>query len=852
MSFKEHPFSVFLFSDKSEKRKKYAKLITQYFERAQIQEVEKLEDFDLESASVGRSLLIVDSTSLPVNCEHLLNPFVNKVPILWLTYDEDAEIALDLLDRGKINSICYSETPSRLYSSIIRELKGALVYSQIEVLGEQNTLLSDISENTKTVVITTDENGITLWANQAHENLTGYTLDEMIGNKPGAILQGPETDPETIRYFSEKLKEQIPFSVEILNYKKSGEKLWTKINVTPIFKDGRINKYISFQEDITDKKLNEKKLAESFIRLNDAQRIGKMCDWMYYPDAKEISWSERAHEIIELDDISNFNYWNLRKQLTRTSFKKLQQSLQEIRTSNQEFDINLEFKSRSKSIKILRAVGIPIISNNRLISVHGILQDISEQYKAEALASESLEHLQSVTDNLLAGVCRVLDKVDGSREVIFANQGFFDMYELTEEQVHEDFTNVMKLLHPDDKVLNINEIFEEVQRTKQAVDQYFRIITHSGKLRWMHLISNASALPNGDILHDFIVTDITEKVLSDRLFQEISEVSLSGGWELDMLANKLTWTDVTKQIHEVPEDFEPDVQTAINFYKEGESRDRITEFFTEVITTGNSRDGQFEIVTAKGNLKWVRAKGAAEYAGDQIVRVYGFFQDITESVKRQRTIVESLNEKNALLGEIHHRVKNNLAVISGLLQLQLMKGENAQLSLEDAVNRIQSIATVHEILYNTENFNVINLDKYLEKLTLNIAKTNPSFISDIKLNSNIEEVDLSINQAVPVGLLLNELITNSLKHAFKNEDPGSISINVTNSGNNSIQLSYSDSGTGFDKSLLDQGESLGYKLIQSLLLQLEATHTIETIAGFKLDCTFKIENEPILSRLTEE
>ena len=170
------------------------------------------------------------------------------------------------------------------------------------------------------------------------------------------------------------------------------------------------------------------------------------------------------------------------------------------------------------------------------------------------------------------------------------------------------------------------------------------------------------------------------------------------------------------------------------------------------------------------------------------MRVYGFFQDITEAVHRENAIIESLNEKKALLGEIHHRVKNNLAVISGLLQLELMKGEEAKYSLEDAVNRIQSIAAVHEILYNTENFSVIYLDNYLEKLTLNIAKTNPSLISEINLSLNIEKVGISINQAVPIGLLLNELITNSLKHAFKEIKNGSIFISISNIDDSTVKI----------------------------------------------------------------
>ncbi len=849
LSFKEQTFTIYFIPSENTLRDECRRKIEEYFVHVNLIELSADDLDDFEDHSATRSILLIDALLPDSVQQSLFKFFANKIPIIWITESSNLQKALSLLDNGTINNICFIDEPTSIITNIIRELRGALIRSQLQVLSEQSTLISEAALNTNTSVITTDAHGDTIWVNKAHTELSGYSLDEMLGKKPGELLQGPETDPATVAYIREKLKEAIPFSTEIVNYHKNGTKYWLKLDITPVFKNGRLERYIAFQEDITEKKANELMLAESLERLQDAQRIGKMCDWVMDAHTYVISWSGRASEILELDEISGFDYWKFRRQLTFASRQKLHVALLDMRQSQKEYDLVLDFKSLDGRKKVLRTIGVPVFEDNKLSKVVGIVQDITEQYEAENLALKSKQHLVSVTDNMQAGVCRIIDKLDGTREVIFVNQGFYDMYELSEEEVKSDFSNVMKLLHPDDKVLNIREIFTEVQKTGQAVHQYFRIITKFGKLKWMHLISNAHAGSNGDIIHDFIVTDITARIQKDRLLEEISEVSLNGGWELDMLTNKLTWTDVTKQIHEVPLDFEPDVETAINFYKEGKSRDLITEFFTEVITTGKSRDGQFEIITAKGNHKWVRAKGAAEYAGDQIVRVYGFFQDITETVTRENEIIESLNEKNALLGEIHHRVKNNLAVISGLLQLELMKGDDAKLSLEDAVNRIQSIATVHEILYNTDNFSVIYLDQYLEKLTLNIAKTNPSFISDIELVSEIEKVGISINQAVPVGLLLNELITNSLKHAFNGSEKGSITISVSNIGESQVKLMYSDSGTGFDDALLENGSSLGYKLINSLLLQLEATHSIETKNGFKLECSFKSQNVDANSQL---
>ncbi len=115
-----------------------------------------------------------------------------------------------------------------------------------------------------------------------------------------------------------------------------------------------------------------------------------------------------------------------------------------------------------------------------------------------------------------------------------------------------------------------------------------------------------------------------------ELYEQTSQVAKVGGWEMDLLKQQLSWTAVTRQIHEVAIDFEPDVQTALNFYKEGENRDRIAQLFNTAVQTGQPYDAELEIVTAKGNTCWVRAKGETEFVNGKCVRVYGIFQDIHE------------------------------------------------------------------------------------------------------------------------------------------------------------------------------------------------------------------------------
>ena len=115
-----------------------------------------------------------------------------------------------------------------------------------------------------------------------------------------------------------------------------------------------------------------------------------------------------------------------------------------------------------------------------------------------------------------------------------------------------------------------------------------------------------------------------------ELYEQTSQVARVGGWELDLVTQKLSWTTVTKQIHEVEDEYEPDLQTAINFYKEGENRNKIEELVQNGIKNGNPWVVELEIVTAKGNIRWVRAKGEVEFSNGECVRLYGILQDIHE------------------------------------------------------------------------------------------------------------------------------------------------------------------------------------------------------------------------------
>ncbi|HKK62074.1 MAG TPA: histidine kinase dimerization/phosphoacceptor domain -containing protein [Bacteroidales bacterium] len=202
--------------------------------------------------------------------------------------------------------------------------------------------------------------------------------------------------------------------------------------------------------------------------------------------------------------------------------------------------------------------------------------------------------------------------------------------------------------------------------------------------------------------------------------------------------------------------------------------------------------------------------------------------------------VEALKEKEVLISEIHHRVKNNLAVISSLIDLQRLETNDEYVIdiLQKTQNRIHSIAGVHELLYNSDDLSSIPFRQYLSNLInrhLDVYVEDKKNI-DIKIDSSVET--LSINQALPLGVLFSELVTNSFKHAFKDKSKGEIHIKIT-SDNEYVHVHYSDNGPGFNREDFEKGKGLGITIIKALIGQLHADYELASEKGFNLKLSFK-------------
>jgi len=233
-----------------------------------------------------------------------------------------------------------------------------------------------------------------------------------------------------------------------------------------------------------------------------------------------------------------------------------------------------------------------------------------------------------------------------------------------------------------------------------------------------------------------------------------------------------------------------------------------------------------------GTYRWVLARGLIfrDEAG-QPYRMAGSHIDITALKEAEEKVKASLAEKEVLLKELHHRVKNNMATITGLLKLQARKAEDAYLheAFRECENRIQSMALVHNIFYESANFSHIDFKPYVNNLAhMLVASYAPHAVTT---DLRIEEVFLSIDRAIPCGLIINELITNALKYAFPGGRPGTISLAFQRK-NGAYILRLSDNGVGLPEAVdFEHAGTLGMTLVRMLTEQLRGSIDVDRTAG---------------------
>ena len=228
-----------------------------------------------------------------------------------------------------------------------------------------------------------------------------------------------------------------------------------------------------------------------------------------------------------------------------------------------------------------------------------------------------------------------------------------------------------------------------------------------------------------------------------------------------------------------------------------------------------------------------------------IEEVSGIGHDITQKKLNEIEHTNSVKEKEILLKEVHHRVKNNMQVISSILSLQssYVTDEHILEVLKESRNRIAAMASIYERLYSTTNLSDIRFSSYVRDLVESLVNAYELLDTSVELVFSLDEVFLSLNEAIPCGIILNELISNSLKYAFKGRKHGKIEITLI-SNLEKISLSLAHDGVGISKEInVEKTDTLGLQLVSTLVEQTEGTLILERENGTKFIISFDTKNE---------
>jgi len=218
------------------------------------------------------------------------------------------------------------------------------------------------------------------------------------------------------------------------------------------------------------------------------------------------------------------------------------------------------------------------------------------------------------------------------------------------------------------------------------------------------------------------------------------------------------------------------------------------------------------------------------------------FEDITERKEYERQLEESIKEKEVLLKEVHHRVKNNMQVISSILNLQssYIDDETALSILRESQDRIKSMSFVHESLYQSNTLSEVNFSEYIQNIARNLFHSYGRPQGGLSLDFELEEVFLNLDTSIPCGLIINEIVSNSLKYAFEGRESGVIKIEFSKLSDGKLKLIVSDNGIGLpDNFDIENAESLGLQLVTTLITQVSGVLEIDTTNGTRFNIVFK-------------
>lgn len=674
--------------------------------------------------------------------------------------------------------------------------------------------------------------------------------EELIGKT--YIPQMPVEDLERFTEFFVQLSKDNPvghFTHRVI--KANGEIRWLRWTDTAIFdKDGNIIEYQTVGRDVTARKKAEEALKDSeqqlqlifesapigmaitdsgghFLRVNKAY-----CDIVGY--TKE-----------ELMDLTF-------KDITHPDDKVMNEEILKRGQNGEISNIHFEKRYINKLGKTVNVdLHLSVMKNSGEQQYQQIAQvvDITDRKVSEEKLKLTKARLSAVLNNLPNVAI-----YEYGKNVNFVSENIMDILGYSAEEFMSNeslFSNLM--LAEDVKIYNRVVAEWKKAGAKGVVSNEFRVLNKKNEIVWIEDHMFEIMPESGDSYFSGIMIDITEQKKVQQRIQDTETklavilrnlpkvVVYQSGKDKDFISEniaEMTGYESSEILKEKyffgskmhPDDFKTVKQSLINWRDNNSEGILILEFRLM------KKDGEY--IWIEDHMYKVKTSNGESYLS-------GILIDVTERKLSEQKISQSLKEKELLLKEIHHRVKNNLQVVSSLLKLQsgYIKDnhllDHSHNILIDSQNRVRSMALVHQKLYQSKDFSQIDFSEYLRQLSDHLFNVFKSTSGEVKLNIQSKKVNLSIDLAIPCGLIINELISNSLKYAFPDGKGGKIGIKINTGENGEVSICVSDNGIGFPEDIdYRNTQSLGLQLVNTLVGQIDGTMTMQNREGTNFELKF--------------
>lgn len=636
------------------------------------------------------------------------------------------------------------------------------------------------------------------------------------------------------RYKRALAGESVEFEDMVIEEKR---KVFRKVYLNPIIsKNGEINEIACIASDVTDAKIYEQQIIEQSARFKAIYESGTQLMWSVNKRQELTNFNQNYHQAIF--DINGI-YPEIGKTLYESGFmrndpfvKTWDKNYSEV-FKGKSLDFITERQLTDGRVVYRQVYLHPIIGKSgEVIEASGMAYDITDKIVSEQKAKNQAAKLKAIFESgnqFIWTVGRNFYLTSFNREFSKTIYDIFGFYPI----INQD----PRVVYPPDKVdlfLNFwHSKYEEVI-TGKPVNFVSQRLNLDGTMHYRQIYLNPIYDGNEVIEVAGVGFDITDKVLSEQKISNqaaklnaIFDSSMHYIWTVDIFL-KLTafnknYFDLIKNIY----DTQPYLGFQLNrgiLANDKKYVDLIEKKYKEAFA-GVPKNFELELADKFGNKMFLEVFLNPIFDGSVVVEVSGIAHDITDKKTSQERIVQSLREKEILLKEVHHRVKNNMQVISSILNLQssYVSDEYALGLLKESQNRIKTMAYIHESLYQNKTFATIDFADYISTLSGNIIQSYAVNSDRVKLLLNTEIVMLNLDVSIPAGLIINELVTNSIKHAFSDGKSGFLSINLK-CQNNVVILTVADNGKGLPEHFDHRNtNSLGLQLVNTLTEQIDGT-----------------------------